>query len=310
MPVARATIIRGPATVTYNGISFYSKGDVKLSIKPKKIPNLVWNQEIDNLSDDFEVEVTLVPVAAYVNANIAVLYPRMNPVFGTSIVGSTDLPLVIHGKDGRKVTLAAAAILKMPKLTLTATKQIFGEMTFRGVWANNTARTTAGAMLAEASETYTQPALARSAILQQPYTAVWGGSAPWSAIVSEAGIEIDFDEQIEEQKADDVGVIDLICKDLHVTAKFVPLGPTAAQLLALANLQMARGASFITAANDLVITGADTTSIVSLYSANMEDESSLMWDTINKRVGQVMFRTSRPIASGALGPIFNLAAGS
>jgi hypothetical protein len=307
MPTSRSADVRGAGVVVYGGITMFCQEDATVQLRPKMFDVKVEGEAIDDRSDYADVLLTLTPMCAFTNANLAVLYPWTAFQRGKSLIGATDLPLVLHGRDGRKLTLANAAVEKQPPLILSAGKLPFGPMQFRGVYANNTAPATTGSLYTETNETYTYPAPVASNFLTQSWAPVWGGSAPWNSFNTEDGIMIDFESKVTEVKDDDQGVYDLLFESLRVSAKMLPIGATAAQALTLANLQRARGAS--ATKNNLVVTGADG-SVVTLNAAESVKDVPLLWHAIKRRVGEIYFSTQRQVVSSALGPIFAVAGAS
>ena len=305
----RASRLRGPCVVVAGGQTFFTAGDVKIVRSPKKFPVAVAGEEMERRLDYYEVRATFTPMCQWINANAAVLFPHLSPVRGVSVFGgNTDKPWVFHSKnDASKYTMANAYVEKMPTLSLSAGKMMFGEMTVRGIIGNNLAPATAGSIDAWATETYSYPVPTMSQFLSQGWTAAWGSSSPWNALSTPDGVMVDFNVGFEDQRDDDQGVMDVLYNGKsEAVAKLVPLGITVAQLRAIQNIEVARGSSFIGTAQNLVLTGADT-STITLNQTNVEDDATLLYDSLKDRVGQLTFRTTREISAGALQPIAAIA---
>src|SRR5690606_2508670 len=118
---------------------------------------------------------------------LGVLWPYASATIGASVFGATDKPLVIQTVDGKQITYAAAAVTRMPSLSLSATRQIHGEVEFTCLGTNNEAWTATGNLVEVASVAFADTGFDPAAIITQPYTGAWGVSAPWSSIKTKEG---------------------------------------------------------------------------------------------------------------------------
>ena len=309
MPVSRATIIRGPCVITGGGQTFFTAGDARYVRSPKKLNVTVSGEVIERRTDYWDVALTFTPMCPFTQAYLDVLFPHNNPVRYASVFGgATDKPWICHGLDGRKLTIANGYVSKMPQLMLSAGKLPFGEITIRGIIANNAAPDDAGSIDAEGTETYSYPAPNPADFVTQNWTAAFGDADPWDALVLVDGLIVDFDFATIDDRSDDQGVMDVLYDNLTAFAKLTPKGITAAQLRAQQDIEVPRGSSFAGGAADLVLTGADG-SVITLYQANVEDDASLEFGQ-KERVGELTFRNSRRIDTGVLGSIFDIVAAS
>lgn len=304
MSLARASILRGPAHAVFDSNTFRSKGGIKVTNSLDTFP-------ID--SDDFgvaderrkdpKVEVSFTPVGAW--AGVASLLPDPAQNIGASIFG-TDKPLLLWSSEAtnNKRTFAAAAVTKPPDLILSATKSLFGPVTFTCLRADNTPWSTADKVVKIETGTYPGDADFDVAdILTQPYTGVWGGS-PFDAIHTNDGFKVSFNLSIKPLEVDDVGIIDYTFEKLSVSVKFKPLGVTESALIAALGIQgdsSVRGSSMSTGSHDFVISGTGVYFIA--YGAALKS-SPFDYAPSDPRFGECEFIATRTIAGGALNPLF------
>ena len=300
--INRTSIISGPAKIVYDGQSFWSKGDVTVKILNDRFDiQTAHFGKVDERFSDRKVEVSFEPSGAFSAGVAAVLWPYAATAVGTSIFTAADKALEIFGRDNRKITIPAAAVTKMPSIRLGVSQTIIGDVTFTGVCKNSTDPTTAGAYYTEASVTYPgDTGFAVSDILTKAYTSVWGASAPWSSFLTENGWSIDFNLSLAPQKVDGIGTIDMTFSQLEVTAKCIPVGPTASDILTKVAGTAGLGASIATA-DPLNISATGV--YVRLYRAALA-ESGLTFGNTAKRIGQTEFIATRSVTTGAADPLF------
>lgn len=300
--INRSSIISGPAIVQFGGQTFWSKGDVKVDITNDLFEILTSTfGPVDERASDRRVVVSFEPSGAFTSGVAAVLWPYAGTAVGTSLFGSSDSALVVHGRDGRKITVHAAAVTKMPSIFASVSRTMIGEVTFTGLLKNNTDPTNAAAYLTEASVAYPgDTGFAVSDILTKAYSSVWGASSPWSSFSTEAGWTIDFDLSLAEQKVDGLGTVDMTLASLKVSAKSIPVGPTAADILAKVNGTGGLGASIATSDNlNISATGV----YLRLYRAALQ-ESGLIFGSEAKRVKESTWIATRGVTSGTADPLF------
>lgn len=306
MAIDRSTILRGPAVVQFDGASYFTKGDVQVDISVSTFDVATSaHGKVDQRVDDRVCRVRFTPAGEI--ENLGVTWPYGSMVLGTSIFTGTDKPLVVHTLAGRKLTFSAAAITRMPGLRLAATSTIHGEMEFTCLGANNEAWTEADNLVAIADTAYSDATFAPASIVTQPYTGVWGGSAPWSTIKTFDGWTVDFDLGLSPVTTDADGVVDMMFSDLTVRATCKPQGVTESELIAALKVQgsgATRGRSLQANSNDLVLTG--TGLIVTLKSAQIS-AGSMAFSPTSPRMQDVTWIATRPFATGVAGALFTLA---
>lgn len=316
MPIARTSIITGPAIVQYRGATFITKEDIKLTIGLEvfDISTSILGK-VDERVKERVAQVTLTPSGEW--ENLGVLWPYAAMAFGKSIFdgasygGSAgDLPLVIHTIAGRKLTFAAAAITKLPDIILSATKSLIGPVTFTCIGKDNTAWSADDSFLKEEAAALANPSSTfdPANIKTQPYSAAWG-SSPWDAFVTAGGFNVSFNLRTQPIETDSDGVVDHRFADIQVEAKCQPLGISEVQLrdaLALQGTGVARGRSQKSVGNDLVITGADEAVEITLTKASMRS-GGMDFGAASPRIGEVIFSANRNFTSGAADPLFAIA---
>jgi hypothetical protein len=311
MAIPRTSLVVGPAKVTQNGGTFFTLGNIepRLDIETLEIVNDMHGK-VDERVIEVPVDVGFVPEGAWMGANIAALWPYGNPTFGASVFGAVDKPMVIHGNDGAIHTIHASALTKMPSLFLSATKTMIGEARFRGVRKDNTEWTAADSLYSITSGAYAHPAFSPANIKVQRYTAAVAGLAGFTSFDTEDGWTIDFETTLTYITTDGGGAVDAKIGNVSVMAKCKPIGPTSQQIVDALKYQGAgasRGRS-IAGAADLVITGEDTTTIITINKPGLKQAGFRFGSTV-LRQGEIGFVATRSFAAGVPGALFTLAGG-
>lgn len=302
--INRTSIISGPALIQFDSQKFWSKGNVEVKIINDRFDvQTAHFGKVDERYQDRRVEVTFEPAGAITTGLAAVLFPYRTSNVGSSAYTGTDKALEIFGRDGRKVTVPAAAVTKMPTLRLGSNTTLLGSMTFTGLVKNNTDPTAAGAYYTEAAVTYPgDTGFTIADIKTAAASAVWGATAPWSSFVSESGFEIDFGLQLAAQKVDGIGTVDMTFQSLDVTLKAIPVGPAATDILARISPTSGLGASMASADNMTITAGTVAVSI----SKPALTESGLVFGSSAKRVSASVWTATRTITTGAADPLFTI----
>lgn len=306
MAIDRSTILRGPAVITFGGATLYSKSDIELelAIDTFEVTTSIYGR-VDERVTDRVTKITFTPDGQW--ESISVLWPYATMALGDSVFTGTDRPLVIKTKEGKTLTFAAAALTKMPSLTLGATRTSMGALEFTCIGANNDDWTTASNLVAVASAAFSDATFDPSAIITEPMSAAWGASSPWNAFKTSDGWTIDFDLRLSPVVVDDEGLVDMTFDSLVVTAKATPLGITEANVITALKLQGAgatRGRSLQTGASDLVLTGASGRVI---YVRNAQlTKGPLKFGSGALRVGELTWQATRKFTAGVAAPLFQI----
>lgn len=303
MPILRSSIKRGPAIIKYDGATFWTKADIRLAIDlaTLEIDSSAYGK-VDERTTQRKCEVSFTPVGEW--ESLAVLFPYGSMNVGTSIFTSADKPLEIHTLDGQKLTLKAAAITKPPDIILSATKTRFGECTFTGIGADNTAWTTADSLIASTAAVFADTSFDPANIKTEPVTAAWG-AAPWDSFQTRDGFVISHEMAFKEIETDSEGIVDMMLSKIAIRAKARPIGITEADLLTALKIQgagNARGKSL--SGSDLVITA--TTGTVTVKGAALRD-AGYEFGHEALRIGEVEWVATRTLNLGVVQPLIVIA---
>lgn len=327
MAVTRASLVTGPAKIVRgDGASagmgvLFTQDDVQIDVNTEVLP-IMTNAygQVDARQVDATVTATFTPDGRWDSITRGFLWPYGNTTPGTSIFGSSDSATTITGSDASLHTIIASAVTSMPTITLSAAATMVGPVTIMGVRSNNTDWSGASSLYTAATSggTFADTTFDPTEIKTQTYTGVWGSAdrAGFATIDTESGWTIEFDLQLDPIIVDDAGTVDMRFRSLSVMARCVPIGPTVTQTMAMLAAQgagAARGRSFTVDDNvnniggqDLVITGADASTIVTIKNAGLVTSGFRFGASVLQQ-GEIGFVAGRPFSSGAPAAIFTLA---
>lgn len=299
--IDRAIIIQGPCQLTFGGIVFFSKGDVIAKPSVKRIDiNTAEFGKIDERIVDRRIEVTFEPAGSFTNAIAAVLWPYGATAIGASIYGASDNTLLIHGSDGKLLTIKNAALTQMPNLRFGVDKTVIGSCKFTGLIANSTAAATAGSVWAVTSVAFPAPnTFSPSTIWTQQAVLAWG-SSPWDAVATEGGVEISFPMKLSEVAVDGLGTVDMRLTDVGCSVKATPVGIAADVVMAKLHESAAYGA--MRTGTQMTVQGTVSGSpLLTIPSAVMVDAET-GYGASRKRVGACEWAALRTFSAYAAGP--------
>jgi hypothetical protein len=306
MPIARSTILRGPAIVQFDGATFYTKGDIQANIDLETLEIVAsLYGKVDERQMNRTGIVRFEPVGEW--ESLGVLFPYASTLIGASMFGAVDKPLVIWTQDGKKITFASAAVTRMPSIMLSAKKTLLGEMEFATLGPDNKAWNDAVDKFVKI-EAVAFPAstFSSAAVITQPYTGVWG-TAPWDSIKTVEGWTVDFDLSYDALEVDAEGKIDLTLGALSVSARSQPLGITEQNLadaLKIQDASAARGRSLFSVGTDLVISNTGVS--VTLTKAALK-AGGFAFGPTTPRIGELTWVATRTISGGVVSPLFAIA---
>ena len=314
--INRTTIIAGPCLITFASSTFWSKGDVVLKPVFEKfdIPTSAWGK-VDTRIKNKAYEVSFEPDGRMTSALMAILWPYGASLPGVSIFGTpgtpgTDRPLVIHGRDGVKVTMVNAALTQMPSIRFGVGVSMIGPCKFTCLLANSTAVTATAAYLTVSTAAYpAETGWAASDILSAPALCSWGAAAPWVAFqVDSPGWEIVPTVKLTPVGTDSFGTVDMILQGVEVTVKAAPVGPTVAEIIAAMTGASEMGASVAALGYEMTITAGTTPKLITaiIYNAALID-SDMSWGAEKKRVGACTWAANRTVTTGTADPLFSIA---
>ena len=217
--IDRTTIIRGPAKITYDSATFYSKGGISLTFT-----NSTFDKETDGFGvvnrakTDLQIVIDFEPVGEI--EELAKLYPYASTAIGASIYGSTDKALVIVS-EGYTYTINNAQITQLPSIRATANNTAFGPIQFTGLVDNSGDPSNLSDYYSVTnSGTFADTVFDPSKIITAPYTATLAGS---TTFYSEAGFEVSFDLALNPVTVDGIGTVDMTLGNLGATITCIPI---------------------------------------------------------------------------------------
>ena len=302
--INRTTLVEGPAIVQFGGKTYYTREAITLDpgISTFDVSDTAHGV-MDTRIEDIVGTIKFRPVGVW--GNIHPLFsPFADPVIGSSLLGGSDADAVIHSLDGRKITCHGAGVTKLPDLTFSAVEQLPGEVEITFLGTNNVEWSNASKRLVEAAQEFTDTGYDPATVLTQPYAVTLGGGASALSLETEAGVTVSFEIGAEPRKTDSYGTVDIRLSSFKVSAKFRPVGMSAADYLALFPMQgtgVERGVSMGGAGKPLVISGTGV--YFALFGA-APSVGSVVFNAGENRVGELTLQAVRTYASGALQPIF------
>lgn len=299
MATTRQSIIRGPGTVSFGGSKIHDSSGITADIESstQDIPSSVAGK-LDTIKADQIGRIALTPVGSITQALLDLFFPAWmkSPVFGTSIMGETDKPLVVSSRAGTKVTFACAGLTKCPDLQLSPVKTAFGGVEFTAVVGNGKLPGETGAFYSVAAGEYDSGEPSREGLSGCHYTATFGNL---EIPDTQDGWTVTPELQLDPVTSDSQGTIDYTLAGVTVRASCTPLGLSEADILAALPVGKGRGAS-LASASDLVIaaTGGLT---VTLKNAALVT-GPIQWGASQLRAGQIGFVAN----IGTDGTLFNV----
>jgi len=304
------SIITGPAIITWNGNSYYFKGDISNPVKRETFKAEVNGAELDERMKSQIAEVSGQP-ASQLDA-MGKYWPYGVAKIGQPLFNAGALlPLVIIPLVGEQITYPNAALTKCPDITLSASKDaLYGEMTWTCLGDPTKAPTDAAYFRTLAASTFADTTFNENQNFSDLYTAAWGAS-PYDAMLSIDGFVISCGMKAWNADVDNVGIANMILQSMSVTAKFKPANLTEAQIDTLLNTQGADaipiGGSLAGAETDLVISGSGGAgTLVATLKAVGPKESLLQYSTTRLRQGEIAFVQRRTWTGGVANELFNL----
>lgn len=314
--IARSSLIVGPARIVRGAGTVHVREPFTVDLVKNTFPiALDGYGAIDSRDEDMIVTCSFTPDGRWNSATRAFLWPWLNPTIGSDPFTGSDVPTLIHDANSHLHTIKASAVTQMPSIFLSAAATMIGQATITGIRASAADWGDADSLYTAAATggTFTDSAFVPSDIKTQDYTGAWGsgGSAVtgFTSIKTEAGWTIDFETGIEFIKVDEIGTCKASLTNVGVLARCTPIGMTLADVLAAMDFQeatSARGKSGNAQGADLVITGADSATIVTIESAKLV-RAGFRFGSRQLRDGEIGFVGTRTFATGVAGALCTLA---
>ena len=310
--IARSALIVGPARVVRGAGTVHVREPFTVDLVKSTFPiTLEGYGQIDSRDEDMIATCSFTPDGRWNSATRALLWPWLNPTIGSDPFTASDVPTVIHELNSHLHTIVASAVTQMPSITLSAVAPMIGQATITGIRGTGKDWNDASGIYTAAATggTFTDSAFVASDIKTQDYTGAFGSVTGLTSIKTESGWTIDFETGIEFIKVDEVGTCKATLTNVSVLARCTPLGLTLADVLAALDFQettSARGKSGNALGADLVITGADSSTIVTLKSAKLV-RGGFRFGSRILRDGELGWVATRNFSTGAAGALCTLA---
>jgi hypothetical protein len=302
MAIDRALLVGGPAKVTYNSVDFYTKEDIKI------IPKIDWVEvntnlygQVDSSQKDVIIPVPIRLWGAY--ENLGTIFPTslLNPVIGTRIYGTADVPLVVQSNnlDGSgNITFPNAQITKLANLHLGVDQSMFSaDVEWTALIKNNANPEDVGAYYLLSAGSFSAASFAKTNYKQQRYSAAWGAVVGFSAFQARDGWTIDWELKLVPDTVNGVGTVGMVLQGLVATAKCIPVGPTFNQIDSASKMTgSAMGRLMSTGSADLVITGSGVS--ITLKNAGIA-EFGVTYGSTPLRQGEVTWKTTFAVSGTA-----------
>jgi len=310
------TLIVGPAIVTWNGHTYYTKAGIKAEFKRETFTVETDDQgRIDERMKTQSMEIRFQPAGAL--ADLTGYFPYGVAEVGKSIFTTAALPLVIvtkfggAGNAGRTITYPRAGCSKFPQLRLKPTDTLLGEMTFTCL-GNPTVQPNAANTWELVADATFADTFDETKLVTDIYHAAYGAS-PFNAMGSMAGFEVDLAMELGTITADDFGIVDMVIKSLTAGAKFAPSNLTHENVSTLLANQTTGyvfpGQSLSKSNTDLVIAGSGANGLtltVTIKNAGPK-QAGYLYSIDQHRLQAVEFTSKRTWTSGAANALWTLA---
>lgn len=302
MSVTRTKLLHVGGHLKFGASTYlYSQEPIGVTLVTK------WNDvnvdsvgRVRKVATDRYLEITVKPPEFEGFGAIMSPYAAMQP--GDSIFTTTDVPLLLYGRDGKLRTFHCAAPTAFGIVGRTG-YPLLNTLTFTAILADNKAPGDAGAYWTESSVSYPGDSnFSKAACITPALSMTWGSGAFAGIHLDENGLDIAFALNLIPDMVDGLGTVDMKLMDCIVNASGVPVGVTLAEMHAAAEMDTALGAQ--ATENNLILSG--TGFHFTAYSAQLTDPKAA-FSAAQRVPGQVVWTTNRTLTSGSLNPCFRVA---
>lgn len=301
MAVQRSALIRSPALITYNGATFFGRNDLVIRHPPgwEKVNTSMYGR-VDDFKKDMIIKIPLMLWGAW--ENLSILFPSMfmTPVPGTSVFGTSDIPLVVQARNSDRVTYANAALTRLANLYLGVDADLFAaEVEFTALLKNNANPEDSGSYFVIDTNAYSDGAFAKTNFKRVRFTGAWGSFTGFGSIIPQKGVNLSWAIDLKPLIVDGHGTVDMTVGEegLILDAKCIPVGPTLAQLKTQSKVESAHGSLGSANSGDLVWTGASSGPVLTLKNAFMMD-TGVAFGAEPLRFGETSWRTTTGFTAG------------
>lgn len=242
--------------------------------------------------------------------NLPLLFPSaaFNPVIGGKLFGTANLPAVINGADGSRLTVVNTQITKLANLMLSVEKPLFGaDVQFTGLLLSGGNPGTVGDYYTYSTgNSYQAPAFNKANFRAPVLSAAWGGTlvnggTSFAAFNFKGGAAIDWEWGLDFEPCDvdGYGEVDAIITDFAGTCKGTPIGVIEADAASAMLPAQALGLLESLLGGDLSLTFGSNSVI--LKEAIISDHAGFAWSKKNNRIGDMTWLSTVPFTDGVPG---------
>jgi hypothetical protein len=311
------TIIHGPCQVEWAGLKFVTNDPVEVTLNPETFDIKTDTfGKIEPRLKSRTASIKFTPSGQWVGEALGLISAASGRVPGTSILAG---PMVIKPLISPQLvhTVGRAGLTSVPDLFLSASKTMFGSLTFTGLAA---ADSTTGAIITQSAYSAPTSSFAPGNIITEPWIGNYGvkdGEGEFNPdadqvllnIESEDGWTIRTEMGTQNLMADSWGVVDILQTDCGVSASCKPVGVTEAALLAFlersagADVALRPGMSFALDPNSCLY----LKSLSGLFAATISNcgvtSGSMVWGSTRNRTDGLTFTAIRKFTTGAMQPM-------
>lgn len=324
MGLLRTAIVKGPAKIVYDGITYFTPDDIMFSIDDgfEDVNSSVFGPHVDRLLVNPKVTVQFTPHAvigtgpAEVSraAAMAALIPAIftNGFYGTQYIGSgSEKSLQIWSTNGELVTVSNAIITSPPSLMFSADKPIFGQCTVTGICKTTSSDIVLGAAnsLFDVASGQSDPGLAFLGVpsyLQRRYRGALGAQTGFTEIWPEGGWSVSFNPQWRERTIQGL-TVDFELVGMEIVASCVPVGPSMSQIANLLGVGGDNGASWAQGAlqtgqqatHSLTIVDPSDSSVPVTLNKPVVRSPQFRFGHENLRNGEIQFVSTLRLSGGS-----------
>lgn len=307
MATDRTAILRGPGAILFGSLVLHDADGISadLNLESSPVSSSLLGQ-VDAWRASRYATVSFRPAGA-INATIlAALYPQQTPDIGASLIGASDVALIVHSKAGTKLTFGAAGLVAPPQLRLSATQTAFGgAATFLAVTKKAVDPATDDAILKIESAAFSSATYPFATTDLK--TGAYAGTYDSTTIATRAGWTVDVTFGTEDVVTDNEGLVDRTLASVAVVAKCQPTNLTEAQILAWTGVHgsgLTNGSS-VRSGKDLVITAVGGVRC-EIYDAALR-VGPYRWGNVTLRSGEIAFVGERKLTAGVPGALYSIA---
>lgn len=309
MAPLRSQFIRSPAIVTYGGGTFFMRPtfSVRMIATWKDVMTSMYGK-VDKVRTDQVFKIQFLLWGAY--ENLPILFPSylLNPIYGASVFGNADVPLVIQARNNDRLTFPNVQLTGVPALFLGVEDDLFAAVVeFTALIANGANPEDAGAYFTIDTNAYNDGAFSKANYKRVRYTGAYTGVAGMGIVTPQKGFRVGWKAAFDSVPQDGRGTVDMSVKEFEGSVKFIPVEPTMNQIAAQTQLQgTPLGTLASAAAADFIMSGSNGGPVITLKTAHVA-ESGFAFDLEPLRNGEMTLETIRNFNGGVPTPIATVA---